>query len=160
MFPSDYRNWAYVTTGLGMSYSPNAMDADNPIFDNVFVPRSSFKYFQETGHWPDRTMFVIEQRRSQSKGSINQAGHFQTDLAGFDVEVKDPGTSDTWRYYGFGADAAAKHLTAHAVPHDAGCYECHSKNGAVEHTFVQFYPALLDVAKAKGTLNPSYSQQH
>jgi len=26
----------------------------------------------------------------------------------------------------------------------------------VEHTFVQFYPTLLEIAKVKGTLNPSY----
>jgi hypothetical protein len=38
----------------------------------------------------------------------------------------------------------------------AGCNACHSKNAAVEHTFVQFYPTLLEIAKAKGTLNPSY----
>ena len=34
----------------------------------------------------------------------------------------------------------------------APCVECHSEHGAVERTFVQFYPHLLDVARAKGTL--------
>jgi hypothetical protein len=29
----------------------------------------------------------------------------------------------------------------------------------VENTFVQFYPTLLEVAKAKGTLNPAFLQK-
>jgi len=32
------------------------------------------------------------------------------------------------------------------------CQSCHSQNGAVDNTFVQFYPTLLEVAKQKGTL--------
>ena len=35
----------------------------------------------------------------------------------------------------------------------APCVECHTKNTAVERTFVQFYPTLLEVARSKGTLN-------
>ena len=38
----------------------------------------------------------------------------------------------------------------------ATCYACHSTNGAVENTFVQFYPTLLEVATRKGTLRESY----
>ena len=38
------------------------------------------------------------------------------------------------------------------LPAAAGCFACHSKNAAVENTFVQFYPTLIPVAKAKGTL--------
>ena len=45
-------------------------------------------------------------------------------------------------------------------PHDssnsATCYSCHPANGAVDNTFVQFYPTLLAIAKEKGTLNPAY----
>ena len=37
------------------------------------------------------------------------------------------------------------------VPATADCYTCHGTNTAVEHTFVQFYPTLLEVAKQKGT---------
>ena len=38
------------------------------------------------------------------------------------------------------------------IPPMAGCNACHNKSGAVENTFVQFYPTLLEVAQAKGTL--------
>jgi hypothetical protein len=36
------------------------------------------------------------------------------------------------------------------------CVECHTKNAAVERTFVQFYPTLLEVARQKGTLKPGF----
>jgi hypothetical protein len=42
------------------------------------------------------------------------------------------------------------------IPRDASCYSCHAASTAVDHTFVQFYPTLLPIARAKGTLNPAY----
>jgi hypothetical protein len=42
------------------------------------------------------------------------------------------------------------------MPQTAACYSCHAAHGAVDTTFVQFYPTLLDIAKAKGTLSPAY----
>jgi hypothetical protein len=41
-------------------------------------------------------------------------------------------------------------------PTSATCYTCHPTKGAVDNTFVQFYPTLLPIAKQKGTLNPAY----
>ena len=38
----------------------------------------------------------------------------------------------------------------------APCIECHTDHGAVERTFVQFHPTLLDIAREKGTLKPDY----
>jgi acyl carrier protein phosphodiesterase len=38
----------------------------------------------------------------------------------------------------------------------AACVECHTNNTAVERTFVQFYPTLLEVARAKGTVKPGF----
>ena len=59
---------------------------------------------------------------------------------------------DEWGYFGFNGSATA----ASKFGPEAGCNACHSKNAAVEHTFVQFYPTLLEIAMAKGTLNKSY----
>ena len=36
-------------------------------------------------------------------------------------------------------------------PKTQDCYSCHEQNGAVDTTFVQYYPTLVDLAKAKGT---------
>ena len=47
-----------------------------------FVPPADYDYFLQHGNWPDKTMFVLEIYGSQSKGSINQRGHFQTEFMG------------------------------------------------------------------------------
>jgi hypothetical protein len=145
--PADYREWNFVSAGLGMSYGPSGVtDANNnPRFTNVFVNRPAYQAFLATGTWPDKTMFLLDIRTSTGNGSINKGGHYQTDLVAIEAEVKDNGQ---WKFYDFGP----KNTAARALPQTERCYECHSKNGAVENTFVQFYPTLLKVAKEKGTL--------
>src|SRR5690242_10377502 len=58
--PTGYRRWAYVSSGFGMSYNPDAGGNGNPAFTNVFVSPEAYDYFQEHGTWPDKTMFVLE----------------------------------------------------------------------------------------------------
>ena len=150
--PENYREWIYLSTGLGMTYGPARESAasENPPFENVFVNPKAYKAFLETGKWPTGTTFVLEIRASASQGSINKGGHFQQDRLRYEVEVKDDRFPDKWAFFGFGESEAP----AQQIPRSAGCQACHSKNGAVDNTFVQFYPTLLPVAKAKGTLNP------
>jgi hypothetical protein len=38
------------------------------------------------------------------------------------------------------------------------CYSCHEQHGAVDTTFVQFYPTLLPIATQKGTLSAAYKK--
>src|SRR6185436_7821656 len=86
----DYRQWVFLGSGLGMTYGPAApRPGENPSLDNVFVNPSAYEKFKETGHWPDGTTFALEVRFSTSNGSINKGGHYQTDLAALEVEVKD-----------------------------------------------------------------------
>ena len=146
--PDNYREWVFLSSGLGMTYGPaaNRDRTENPDFDSVFVTPAAYRAFQQTGTWPDNTMFVLEVRSSESHGSINHGGHFQSGLVAIEAEVKRPGGQ--WTFYGFGQSAGP----AKQIPASASCYQCHSQNGAVDNTFVQFYPTLLSVAKEKGTL--------
>jgi len=122
-------------------------------FSNVFAEPSAYRKFVETGRWPDKSIFALELRQPATEGSINKGGQYQTGLLRVEFAVKDTARfPDGWGYFGFEGSAA----TAKAFGASAGCNSCHSKNAAVEHTFVQFYPTLLEIAKAKGTLNPSY----
>jgi hypothetical protein len=156
MFPEKYREWIYLTSGVDMSYSPQAMAMGHSMFDNVFVNPDSYKAFLETGKWPDKTMLVLEVRGAGTNASINKSGHFQTDnLMGKEVHVRDDSRFDgRWAFFGF--DDAS---TAKMVPKEASCYSCHQQHAAVDTTFVQFYPTLINIAKAKGTLSPSYLQE-
>jgi len=45
------------------------------------------------------------------------------------------------------------------VPVEANCYTCHASHGAVDTTFVQFYPTLLPIAKSKGMLSAVYQKE-
>ena len=143
--PENYREWIFLSSGLGMDY--NASVGGPERFTNVFVPLWSYRQFLATGKWPDKSIFVVEDRGSQSSGSINKTGHFQTDFAGMGVEVKDESRfPEKWAYFNFGPDTK----TASANP-KAACWQCHDDHAAVEHTFVQFYPTLKEAAKKFGT---------
>ena len=159
VFPSDYREWIYLSSGLGMTYTkPGAAGSGGmgPMFTNVFVNPSSYRAFAQTGKWPDKTVFVLEVRDSADHGSIVKGGRYQTGTMGYDVEVKDETRfPEHWRFFTYPAPDGPM-PAGNPLPKDAGCLACHSKNAAVENTFVQFYPTLLEIAKAKGTLNPSY----
>jgi hypothetical protein len=150
LLPANYREWVFLSSGLGMNYGPLAAKAgdENPRFDNVFVSPSAYRSFLDTGRWPDKTLLLLEVRAAQSKGSINNGGHFQSDLVGIEAELKDesrfPGK---WAFFDLGRGTSGKQ-----IPTTASCYSCHAANGAVDNTFVQFYPTLLSVAKEKGTL--------
>lgn len=149
--PEDYREWVYLSTGFDMSYNPAAQVPGRHTFDNVFVDRAAYRKFLETGTWPDKTVFVLEVRAAEGKGSINQSGNFQSsEVAALEVHVKDearfPGK---WAFFGFGD----RNKTAKMIPTAADCYSCHEQHGAVDTTFVQFYPTLMPVAKSKGTVN-------
>jgi hypothetical protein len=155
-FPEHYREWIYLTTGFDMSYSPAAEMSGQHMFDNVFVNPEAYKAFVETGTWPDKTVLVLEPRDAEGKGSINQKGNYQgTGTMGLEVHVKDEARFPAkWAFFGFDEGKIAK-----MIPQSANCYSCHAAHGAVDTTFVQFYPTLLPIAKSKGTLSSSYQRE-
>jgi len=146
MRPENYRDWVFLSSGLGMSYSAQA--GSHEMFTNVFAPRWQYDTFMQSGKWPDKSIFVVEERGEATKGSINKHGHFQTtEVMGIGVEVKDETRfPEKWAYYAF--DDTAK--TASPNPKE-GCWQCHEDHAAVEHSFVQFYPTLKPVAQKFGT---------
>src|SRR5258706_6968314 len=68
--PDNYREWMFLSAGYGMNYSP--APGSHEMFTNVFVPRWAYHDFVSTGNLPEQTMFVIDERDAQSKGSINK----------------------------------------------------------------------------------------
>lgn len=158
--PADYRGeWVYLTSGLGMTYGPTQPNASEPrFFDNVFVNRESYKAFMASGKWPDKTMFILEIRGSEQKASINNGGQTQgPKVLAIEAAVKDARYPDGWGYFDFGGDGKPE---VAALPQTERCYACHKNNTAVENTFVQFYPTLMEVAQRFGTVKPTYDPNH
>jgi len=153
--PTDYREWVFLSAGLDMSYSSEQMP-NHHAFDNVFVNPSAYRSFLNTGRWPDDTMLLIETRAGASKGSINKRGAFETtEVMGLEVHVKDSKRfKGSWAFFSF--DDAT---TAKMIPQTEQCYSCHAAHAAVDTTFVQFYPTLIDTATAKGTLSANYLRE-
>ena len=148
---SGYREWIFLSSGLDMTYSAPEAAASAPghsTFGNVFVNPESYRAFMATGKWPDKTTLVIEVRDAVTEGSINKGGLYQTQFRGLEVHVKDEKRfPDKWAF--FSSDGK---LPASKIPEAADCYSCHKEHGAVDTTFVQFYPTLLKVAQERKTL--------
>jgi hypothetical protein len=151
--PQDYRNWTFLTSGVDMSYLERPAMPGMSMFDNVFVNPDAYAAFVKTGTWPDKTMLVLEVRRGQQTGSINKHGRFQTgEPIGMEAHVKDlTRFKGGWAFFGFEGPGPGK-----LIPQTEACYSCHAAHTAVDTTFVQFYPTLLPIAEAKGTLSKGY----
>ncbi|MGH8288172.1 MAG: cytochrome P460 family protein [Steroidobacteraceae bacterium] len=153
--PSDFYSWVFLTSDLGMSYNESGSSSDHPPFSNVFVNPAAYRSFLKTGTWPDHTQFVKEFRNSATQGSINHHGFYQRGgRLAILVHVKD-----TKRFkggWGFFAFDGKPSQPATQIPVTAECYSCHKAHGAVDTTFVQFYPEMLPVAIQHSTLSKGY----
>jgi hypothetical protein len=152
--PADYREWIFLTSGLDMSYRKNS-GTDHSMFDNVFVEPRAYRSFVQTGTWPEGTLLVKEGRTASEKGSINKSGKFQSgDAMGFEVHMKDSKRfASGWGFFFFDSVRSAP---TQMIPAAAPCYSCHREHGAVDTTFVQFYPTLMSIATRNRTLSPGY----
>ena len=71
-----------------------------------------------------------------------------------EVNLKDARLSGGWGFFDFGTAAGP----VAPLPQTASCYTCHRDNTAVEQTFVQFYPTLMEVARRHGTVKATYRE--
>jgi hypothetical protein len=145
LLPQNYREWIYLSSGFGMEYNPAGKPGSE--FTNVFVKPSSYRQFLRTGRWPDKTVFVLEERASATRGSINHGGHYQAEFHSIAASVKDKERfPESWAYFSFPKGRESSRPNPRAA-----CFECHNAHGAVDNTFVQFYPTLKPVAEKHGT---------
>jgi hypothetical protein len=144
----DYREWVFLSSGLDMSYNEAPFMQGHSMFDNIFVDPASWAAFKLSGHWPDKTIFVLENRGANTKGSINKKGHYQTDeLMGLEFHVRD----DSRFKGGWGFFVSNGSAPALLLPDAAPCYACHQAHGAVDTTFTQFYPTAKAIAIRAGS---------
>jgi hypothetical protein len=152
-YPAGYQEWVFLGTGLDMSYTSDAMKMSDSMFNSVFVNPSAYQAFKQTGHWPEGTVMVLENRGATSAASINKRGKTETaEVMGFEVHVKDTAhLKEGWAFYDFENKVSGK-----LIPRAATCYTCHEQHGAVDTTFTQFYPAALEIARQKNSLSAEY----
>ena len=153
VFPAQYREWIFLTSSFDLTYNKPIPGASwlGSLLDNVYVTPDSYRAFLQTGAWPDKTVMVKENREALSAGSIAKGGKFQGKVASIEFHVKDearfPGK---WAFFVSDGTSPGK-----LMPPSAACYACHEQHGATDTTFVQFYPTLIETAKAKGVFDAS-----
>ena len=155
--PADYRSWIFLTSSLDLNYDEPVPGAatSRSLLDNVFVNPSAYAQFLETGTWPDGTVLIKENRLAASAGTISKSGKFQAQVVSMELHVKDerrfPGK---WAFFVTDGKEPARYVAP-----GANCYSCHAEHGAVDSTFVQFYPTLLQIASEKGTLESRFLKE-
>jgi hypothetical protein len=162
--PERYREWVFLSSGVDMSYSSDARDDGHSMFNNVFVNPEAYLRYQGSGHWPEGTVLVLENRMAEAgdrRDALLKSGKVQTtEVMGVEVHVLDSAhwkatnsnaKTDGWAFYEFGTGKVGK-----IVARPATCYSCHEQHAAVDTTFVQFYPTLQPVAEMHGTFSAGY----
>lgn len=155
--PENYRSWIFLTSSLDLNYDEPVPGAatSRSLLDNVFVNPSAYAQFVKTGRWPDGTVLIKENRLAASAGTLSRSGKFQTQIVSMELHVKDQKRFPRqWAFFVTDGKAPARYVAP-----GAACYSCHADHGAVDSTFVQFYPTLLQIAGDKGTLESRFLKE-
>lgn len=147
--PGNYREWVYLSSGMGVTYESEDSVAERPlVFDNVFVSPEAYAEFVRSGAWPEGAVFILEVRQAEQRVSIGVRGHTQGRLRFLEASVKDSARFQEggWAYFSFDGPQGVMDV-APPLPRTAECYDCHRKHAALDNTFIQFYPTLLDIAE-------------
>ena len=164
LFPDDYRQWIYLSSGLNMEYKDDkpssCKEGDCQMFENAFVRPEAYKTFLQEKVWPVGTVFMVERRCAVQKASIDTKGTTQSRLTLIAASQKT--AENGWNYYVFskskepltciGPDPSFATERADPVSNSADpklCWNCHKQNGLKDNTFIQFYPTLKPLIAAK-----------
>lgn len=140
--PANYRDWYFVGSNLGVSYSPEP--GKEEFFKNMYMPKAAADAFKRDGKFPEKTMIVMEIYKPESNASPAKRGQFQGKFVGVEVAVKDKNAvAEGWAYYNF-IDKPGKTLATAKAAGKAACWNCHNQHGAADNVFVQFYPRVRD----------------
>jgi hypothetical protein len=139
--PADLDSWVFLGTSLGMGYNPGSFNAAHPgQFQVVLMEPNAYRYFVDHGSYAPGSMFLLSFYNADTqKRSINQNGFTQADLTNYEIHLIDPTRgADGRAFFVFGA----KDTEGDPLAPGNNCVNCHTKHGAFQGTFAQFYPTL------------------
>lgn len=150
LLPKDYRHWDFLSSSVAMNY-PEEGPGGHAMFGNLFVQPSAHRHFDKTGMWPDKTVLLIELRGVGNDPFLSKEAQFQTtEIMGYEAHVKDASRGGWWFYFISKGGVSGKPFEK-----TAKCWSCHANHGAVDTTFVQYYPTLIAAARQHGTYKSS-----
>lgn len=154
--PTGYEKWVLIGTSIGLGYSDSgAQDPNNPgMFHNVYLQPEAFDHFVSTGEFPEQSVFVMTNNRSQpakTLGPVSRSGFVAAPTTGLEIAIKDSQRfPDSWAYFIF--PNKAEPPTARAFDRK-DCYDCHAEHAQTDNVFTQFYSVLTEARQkqmAKG----------
>jgi hypothetical protein len=139
-YPPNLIEWTQTGASLGSEYGEHAFDPQNPgAIGVVQMEPNAYRYFMEHKTYADGTMFLLSFYRAEGKSDPQLPGFVQGALFSQEIHVLDKARfSDGHGFFMFPNHNATSTRIAEGNP----CETCHSEHGAVEGTFVQFYPDL------------------
>jgi hypothetical protein len=147
--PGDYRQWIFVGSSLGLSYSQGAPSTMNmEMFHETLMEPTAYKHFVDTGTFREGTMFALLLHGTGENVLPARHGKFAADVHGVEMAVKDTShRAEGWAYYNFGGMGGIR-TTAQAMPKES-CYSCHVQHAKRDNVFLQFYGLLAEAANIK-----------
>jgi hypothetical protein len=150
LLPSDYRQWVFAGSSLGLSYSEGAPSTMNmEMFHETLMEPTAYKHFVDTGTFREGTMLVLILHGTGENVLPARRGRFAADVHGVEMAVKDSShRPEKWAYYNFGGMGGGLRTSAQAMPKDR-CYSCHVEHAKRDNVFLQYYTLLADAAHIK-----------
>ncbi len=150
ILPDDYREWRFVGSSLGLSYTEGPPGGE--MFHHTLMEPTAYDDFKRTGEFREGTMFVLLLHGTGEGELPQRRGRFAAEIHGVEMAVKDRAhRAEGWGYYNFGGMSGIRDR-ARAMPASA-CYSCHRENARRDHVFTQFYPLLESAAPAPSATN-------
>src|SRR5262245_52849027 len=147
--PGDYRQWVFVGSSLGLSYTdggPSSMNME--MFHETLLEPTAYKHFVDTGTFREGTMLALILHGTGEKVMPARRGKFAADVHGVEMAVKDKShRAEGWAYYNFGGMSGIR-PAATAMPKES-CYSCHVQHAKRDNVFLQFYGLLAEAANIK-----------
>ena len=141
--PEAYRQWVFVGSSLGLSYSERQPGVE--MFHETLMEPSAYQHFVDTGTFREGTMLALILHGTGEQVLPARHGRFAADVHGVEMAVKDTShQSEGWAYYNFGGMNGLR-TTAQAMPKES-CYNCHAQHAKRDNVFLQFYPLLAEAA--------------
>ncbi len=101
--PKGYKTWVHVGVNLGIGYQENTEEPTDPgQFMNVYMQPESYRHYEQTGRFPEKTMLALVQYKPEKMGAIARTGLMSGDHVGLSFAVKDSEKfEESWAYFGF-----------------------------------------------------------
>lgn len=161
--PTGFEKWVVVGTSIGLGYSDGGRaDPNDPgTFHNVYLQSEAFDHYVESGEFPEQTVFVVTNQRSQpakTKGPVSRTGFVAAATSGLEIAIKDSKKyPDGWAYFMF-HDKPGKSPTGRSAERAferKDCFDCHAEHAAKDNVFTQFYSVLTDAREKRQAKAPA-----